>query len=163
MAEEHQELLYALAEGERYLIFASPVAGKPGVVRGTGAQLNGKVTVKTVKYGESDEGAAGVRVVAVAGETWLETATDAGGAFALSGVPTGVYHLDGKADNYVADGWRSPQGDVRMGTNGCGYQTLGVWPNGQVSGVVRGVNGTVLKGVKVQTFAKDRRGSFWSG
>lgn len=134
MAEEHQELLYALAEGERYLIYASPVAGKPGVVRGTGAQLNGKVTVKTVKYGVSDDGAAGMRVVAVAGETWLETATNAGGAFAFSGVPAGMYHLDGKADNYVADECDRRRGMFGWGRMGAGIRRWGFGRMGRCPG-----------------------------
>ncbi|MBL8241585.1 MAG: carboxypeptidase regulatory-like domain-containing protein [Bryobacterales bacterium] len=134
-----------LRKGERYMIYGSPVAGRAGVVqrnacsfsfavrgnerllaalrnaeRGEGGELAGAVRVKTEQYRVDSEGAAGVRVVAVAGETRLETVTDSGGAFSFQGVPPGKYHLELVTENYRVDDWRWPMGDVGVSATGCG-------------------------------------------
>jgi hypothetical protein len=172
-----------LRKGEQYLIYGSPVAGAKGTVhrnacsfsfmvrgnelllaalrsaeRRTETHLTGKVTVKTEQFNLSNEGAAGVRVVAVSGETRLETITNGDGGFTFRGVPAGKYHLELHTSDYVEDKWRWPREDPSVGATGCGYQSLYVWPNGQLAGTVRGPDGATRPGVNVQVFAKDRRG-----
>ncbi len=134
-------LLSALREAER---------GKP-------QRLIGKVQQKAGAYDVQGEGASGLRVVAAAGDARLETTTNTSGEFEFLNIEPGRYHVTVTSPEVYEDSWRWPK-DPAVSTSSCGFQSLFVWPNGTVEGVVRNSEGKPLSDVPVQAFIKDRRG-----
>jgi len=173
---------WRLEKGKQYLIYAKSVPGADGMVqsgqcsgsfpvRGSERYLNalrsaergllphlaGRVRV-TAARGYSDEGAEGVSVVAVSGKTRRETITDGNGEFEFRGLLPGPFHLEWHSNEFFLDKRRVPTKVIEIGTTGCAYQGLWVWPNGRLSGTVRSSDGKPLAGLTVQAFAKNDRG-----
>ncbi len=172
-----------LQKGERYVIYGSPtdlakgrvrreacsfsfavkgnellLAAIRGAARGAERTLAGRVVVRTDASAVGNEGAAGVRVTATAGGNRLETVANGDGEFSFPGIAAGKYALDSSGGGYVADPERWPRGDVRVGNTGCAYQRLTVAPDGRLTGTVKGPDGAPVPEVRVQAFARTRRG-----
>jgi len=142
-------------------------------VKGGPPRLLGTVLRSTGEYLRNG-GVAGVSVIAEAGDFRQEAITDGFGRYEFQGLPPNSYKIEVLKDGYVADSDFNhrpsglilnpsthaiePEKDLRVSKNSCKIRDLAMWPDGKISGTVRGVDRHLLNGITVQAFAFNLRG-----
>lgn len=172
-----------LRKGERYVIFGSMsgprlvaanscspsfrLAGNEllyaalrAADRGTGSWLTGEVRLQLGGYGRRSEAGIGLRIVARSDQATSETLSNANGEFEFRSLAPGSYELSVSGEKTFDEGERWPGGKAVVRKTGCTYQLLSVWPNGEIAGTIRDLQGQPLANVPVQAFIKDWRGEW---
>lgn len=139
------------ARGNESLLAALREAERGGEARLVGAVQQMKGTF------ESASGPAGIRVIAESQGKQLETYTGSGGQFEFRNIAPGSYDLRVASPGWVTDrDAMYPREPAVVAPHACQTRSLKVWPDGQVSGTIRGESGDPVADVTVQAFSFDK-------
>jgi hypothetical protein len=168
-----------LAKDERYVIYGSRDAKRKDLIhyhacsysfnlRGNERKLDGlrqveaggppkllgKVYTRTTRYSWEANGPAGLTVIAQGAGFRQETKTQSDGQFEFATLPPGEYSLSIPSPDFFldSDDYLANK-TVNLPARGCADQSLYVWQNGRIVGIVRSQKGEPIEGVPVQVFA----------
>jgi len=169
--------LYRLEPGERYVIVTDSsyriitcsttfkVKGKEHVLEALGNQVKGgptrivgTVLRREVLFSGTDQPLAGVLVTAEIDGSSRKSTTDAYGRYEFLGLNPGRYTLTVSKERFVPETEqdnRLLERSVLAGKKSCVEWNAGMWADGSIAGVVRGLDGRVLSGVPAQAFAAE--------
>ncbi|MFN7918827.1 MAG: carboxypeptidase-like regulatory domain-containing protein [Bryobacteraceae bacterium] len=167
--------------GERYVVYASkgtqageyampacsptfPVHGNERILEALRHQARGgppRILGRVYEWpGRNSLAAASVLAIGPSGS--LETASDGDGWYEYRSLLPGRYNItvskpgfvpDEEFNKQTADGREAPvSGQIDLGARGCAIRYFAMWPDGRISGHVRGVDGRPVAGLTVEVF-----------